>query len=333
MLKHPVAIVLLSLIAALVGAELVLRLVYPVHFMAPIRSREAWFDLLHRRSDIPGLAYELKPGVARESRNGYVRTNAYGMRDDEPHPDTDRNILRIAGIGDSFTFGFHVDAEDAYPNILEHLLRDATPSRPADVLNLGVGGYSAADEALVVRHKALGWKPDLIVVGYVLNDPEFLPIQPLHRYFAEDKWYRDFHVTRLALKSWRQFEVSLHGSGDYVQYLHASSGSAWPTVPKAFADIGRVASREGIPTVLVIFPLFPKHDWATYRYAPIHRQVAAAAEAAGLDTLDLLDAYRDYEPGRLRVLENDPHPSRLGHRIAARAILRKLARDYADLVR
>jgi hypothetical protein len=49
---------------------------------------------------------------------------------------------------------------------------------------MGVGGYSSADEVLVLRHKALSLSPDLIAVGHFFNDPETEPVFPLQAAFA-----------------------------------------------------------------------------------------------------------------------------------------------------
>jgi hypothetical protein len=197
--------------------------------------------------------------------------------------------------------------------------------RPVEVLNLGVGGYSTADEALVLRHKVARWKPDFVTVGYFLNDPEIDPIQPLHAHFAPVAWWRHSHLARLVAQALVNYKVKEWGGGDYYRYLHYPQGDKWRSVVEGFGEIAAFSRESRIPVLLVIFPAFPPDKWDGYRYADIHQQVADAARAAGLEVLDLLPVYRQTaQPAKLWAAKNDDHPSVLGHRIAANAILAKM---------
>ena len=73
----------------------------------------------------------------------------------------------------------------------------------------------------------------------------------------------------------------------------------------------------------MIFPLTPEDSWARYPHRHIHAQVARAAEAAGLEVLDLLELFTRHDPASMRI--HDPHPSAKAHRLAAEAIANQLA--------
>jgi lysophospholipase L1-like esterase len=326
-----VGLALVSLAVALGAAELLLAVVRPVAYRAPARrlSGNSWRELVHRRSSVPGLAYELAP----TPRGARGPTNSYGMRDAEPLPAGAPGVLRVAVLGDSFSFGLGVERDETYPAVLEALLR-ATPEtarRPVDVLNFGVGGYSTADEARVLEYKALAWSPDLVIVGYVLNDPETDPIQPLQSYFAEPRWWQHSQLLRLAAQAWNAFERERLGGGDYYRYLHAEQGARWQGVLRAFARLHELAAGRGIPVLLAIFPV-ETQSWDGYPYRDLHAQVVHAARAAGLEALDLLPAFETHAPREVPLGARDPHPTPLGHRIAARAILDRLRRDHASLL-
>ena len=77
------------------------------------------------------------------------------MRDDEPFEAQDSSACNVVVLGDSVTFGIGVDGEETYPNVLETLLMTSAAENPIQVLNLGVGGYSSQDEALVLKHRFL----------------------------------------------------------------------------------------------------------------------------------------------------------------------------------
>ena len=317
---------------ALVAAELLLAWARPVDFMAPAKRLpdDVWRELVHRRSDVPGLGYELAPTASGEAGP----TNSYGMRDREPLPAGAPGVLRIAVLGDSFTFGLGVSREEAYPSVLEALLLRApeTRGRPTDVLNFGVGGYSSADEALVLEHKALAWDPDLVIVGYVLNDPQTDAQQPLQRYFAKPRWWQHFHLLRLLAQLRYERERERLGGGDYYRHMHAEAGPHWPSVPRAFERMRALADGAGIPLLLVVFPA-EVASWHSYAYLELHEQVAQAAETAGFQVLDLFEPFAEYAPEAVQLGGRDSHPTPLGHRIAAASILERLRRDHTELLR
>jgi lysophospholipase L1-like esterase len=324
--------------ALLVGACLVevgLRLWAPVAYREPSRGGEPseWRSLLHRRSEIAGLVYELVPGARGTRSNENLVINRFGMRDDEPlvaGPD----LRRIVVVGDSMAFGFGiVDAADTFPNVLERRLRETFAGEPGryEVLNLAVGGYSSRDEAAVVAARVPPLAPDLLILAYSLNDPEIDPIQPLHAHFEPVAWWRHLHFARLIAGARNDAEIRRWGGGSYYLYLHREPRK-WGSVQEAFARIAQVAKREGFPVLLAIVPLIPEPtsaaaaDWASrYRFANVHRQVADEGRRHGFAVLDLYPALAPHAPEVLRVAPDDLHPSVLGHRLIAEALLAEVA--------
>ena len=322
---------LASLLLSLALLETGLRLGRPVASMAPPEAADdPWRTLLHRRSPIPGLAYELVPGARSFAQGAVIETNSLGMRDAEPLDAATPGLTRIAALGDSFTFGFGVPAESTYPEVLERLLTASgrEQGRRFEVLNMGVGGYSTPDEELVLRYKALDLAPKLVLVGYFLNDPEIDPIQPLQAYFHPVKWWQHSHLLRLLAATRRLGENGAAGP-DYFYALHDPAGRKWKSVEAAFARMHADAAPRDVPVVVVIIPEPPLGGWDRYAYDDLHLQIAAAARSAGLDVLDLLPRFREEDALRLRVIPGDHHLSPAGHDLAARAIFDKLRADYA----
>ncbi len=317
---------LASLVLSLVLAEIGLRLFYPVSFREPPPRAvgDRWFELLHRRSPLPGLPYELAPGMWKRSHGTVIRTNSHGMREREIPIEKPDAVARIAVLGDSYTFGFGVGAHRAYPRLLEGLLNQRSPGgRHFQVLNFGVGGYSTQDEAAVLAQRALAWSPDLVIVGYVLNDPEDEPIQPLQSYYQEPRWWQRFHLLRLVAKADWQWRVRRFGGGDYIRSLYGDPRK-WKNVVDGFASIQQAARSRGIPVMAVVFPLCTVDDCALYAYGPLHRMVARAAAADGFEVVDLLPVYARRPPRELRLADSDAHPNEEGHRVAAEAIAARL---------
>ncbi len=312
-----------SVLAAVLVAEVVLRVLGPAG--EPTGEGGMWRGLLHRPSEVPGLSYELTPGGEGRHRGVAVRINSYGMRGREPAPRGTPDLVRIAVVGDSNTFGFAVEADQAYPAVLEKLLNDLTSegSPGIEVLNFGVGGYSTRDEVAVLRHRVLAWDPALVVLGYALNDVDDRGLQPLHRHFGKPSWWERSRVLEVVARA-----TGMDG-GDEIEAglrdLYAED--AWAGVVEGFTEIDRATRERGVPCLVVIFPRLFQLGKPEYASRDLHEQVAEAARSSGLAVLDLLDAYAEHPQARLMNPMDAAHPSVFGHRVAAEAIRDRLLRD------
>ena len=180
------------LIALLVPLELIARSRYAErydhlslqaseHRPPPAPTQSVTLMDLVQASRFPDMVYELRPSVQARFKSVPYRSNALGMRDAEVSPGKPTDVLRIAFLGDSFTFGWGVEVAQGYADLLEGLLQQrleaAGDTRRVEVLNFGVPGYNTATEVACLEHKALPLKPDLILLQYFYNDaylPNFL---------------------------------------------------------------------------------------------------------------------------------------------------------------
>jgi len=323
----PVLVVAASSFLALVVSEAGLRLFRPVRYLklpTPVAAVERG-ESLYRPSTVPGLSYEMVPRRNGSFEGMQVRTNSLGMRGGEPAP-ADPSLFRVVALGDSFTFGFGVAEEESYPVVLERILNGSPAARHRryEVLNLGVVGYNARDEAVVLERRALPLGPRVVVIGYVLNDPESDPRQSLHKHFDPPVWWRHFHALRLLHLGWNWVEVWRTGGGDYIRYLHAPEGEKWAGVVAAFRKIREATRDRGTRVVVAIFPIVPREGWAGYPYRDLHVRVSEAARAEQFQAVDLLPVFSRFPPRDLRLSPEDDHPSRLGHELAARALCEKI---------
>lgn len=318
-----------SLFFTLALVELGLKLFYPISFRNP-NSPFPELQLFHQASSIPGLVYEMSPN-RQIMRNGVLlKTNQYGMRDDEPVSQKSDSPCRVAALGDSYTFGWRVTQEEAYPKVLERLLRESPLASAChfEVLNFGVMGYSSFEEALLLKYRAVNFDARVVILGYVLNDPETDPIQPLHARFTKPHWWQYFNVLRLVARAESRWEVYRLGGGDYTKYLHAPGQRKWQSVIEAFSDIREVTSRRNVKVIIVIFPevlgKFKGRPWTEYPYRDIHKQVSDLALKNGFRVVDLLDAFSQYPNSEVVFGYGDDHPRRLGHQVAAQEIEKEL---------
>lgn len=80
---------------------------------------------------------------------------------------------RIIALGDSFTFGVHVNTADSWPEKLEDLLNAHPPCTRYsryEVLNLGVNGFDIQNEVERFRLRGQKYNPDLVIWLLIEND-------------------------------------------------------------------------------------------------------------------------------------------------------------------
>lgn len=152
-----------GLFLGLLIAEIALRVVQP----QPVEYIE---DALYTSDPPP--RYRLAPGYRGRISNGVefdvsIAVNARGMRDEA----VDRRKAgetRLLVLGDSFPFGWGVEAEETFGARLEDALRPQLPG--IQVLNGGVPGYGPVDLADWLERYGVDLEPDLVLVTFFLGN-------------------------------------------------------------------------------------------------------------------------------------------------------------------
>ncbi len=153
---------LAALILGLSAAEIVARLAEPGPF--------SFFDS-HPYIRPPKADHVHKLNFAGRWDGTWYKTDSHGLRGEEFAPTFAPTEYRVLAVGDSCTFGKSVKESDAWPRQFERLLGSALPQgQRAMVANAGVNGYSARQYVRVIQGHADLVRPQLIVVGYNLND-------------------------------------------------------------------------------------------------------------------------------------------------------------------
>lgn len=296
-------------------------------------------------SDIPGLAYTLVPGQLVASPYGDFRINDLGFRGEPVARAKPAGTFRAVVLGDSVVYGEHGAGADL-SRVLERGLNAAPPPGAArsEVLNAGVPGYNSCQELVSLQRVLDGFAPDLVVVGYTMNDPE-KPHTPFGLDAATGRIsppWRAYHwakqnlaLPRLVAARLAPLVVRLRGQGyygppveqsDQLRYaaaLHDPAGPYWPDCARCLAGFGDYQRSRQTPVVLALLPLF-NHLGEKEQDAILDR-VAAAARGAGLSVADFRAALAGVSD--IRALDTDGmHPSRAGHRFLGEALERHLRR-------
>jgi lysophospholipase L1-like esterase len=97
-----------------------------------------------------------------------VEVNSVGFRDQEHTLGKPSGTCRIAILGDSFMEALQVPFESSTTHRLQKELQ--TSGLSSETMNFGVSGASTAREYLTMRSYALPYRPDLVVLFFVVND-------------------------------------------------------------------------------------------------------------------------------------------------------------------
>lgn len=175
----------------------------------------------------PQLGFALRPGVTGwygKEGGSDIRVNEQGRRDRGFPLERSPGTFRVAVIGDSFVTGLEVAEERGLVAALERDLTrcPALNGAAPEAMNFGVPGYGTAQELLMLRTRALAYRPDAVVlVVFPGNDVRnnFRPLQrdPVRPYFELrdgalrlDDAFKAAVERRLKSTSWIAYAVLDH---------------------------------------------------------------------------------------------------------------------------
>src|SRR5437870_2360915 len=133
------------------------------------------FSPVHTAQDRIALLRRFIPTVPAEFRANHtwdVRINSDGYRGQETTTDHAPSTVRIACVGDSWTFGMPVGQDETYPSRLAAWLHQEQPDTQYEVQNFGVLGYSSFQGLQLLKSHVLDSHPNILVIGFGMNDSE-----------------------------------------------------------------------------------------------------------------------------------------------------------------
>lgn len=262
----------------------------------------------------------------------YVHLNSDNMRDREFPVDKPDNTIRIAGVGDSYTFGSGIkDVNNTYLKVLERMLNSRASGEKYEVLNFGIPGKDTQDELEIIRGKVLKYEPDIIMIGYLLNDlknvdtnlrlpKKHLTVIPFLGFWLSNIFYS---YTILEIKVNKALiNLGFRESTEEITLKEFESEVNKEYNAKLLEEIGAIAKERDIKVVLIIFPIIYKLD--NYPFIEINNFLTKVGNENGFYVINLLENYQAYEESELIVSKYDLHPNELGHKISAESILEKL---------
>lgn len=347
-----VGLVFLGLAVGLVFVEGLLRIL-------PVPNRFTMIQLFEGMWEPdPELLLRLKPNLdmniyGHPEFSFQVQTNQDGLRDEPFFHSND-----IAAIGDSFTFGFGVEANDGWPEQLEQV-------SSLDVANLGWAGWSSHVYPVTLQRFAVPLEAKIWIWGFFGNDlPEsadaerflasgesdYLSWNQVGRFRAQDlpfPWNLRSLQFAAALSDPQLF--LLPGSGEELyegpELTMRYGGYAWETTDPnrpevqrgwelteaAFVRAKTLADEHDARLVIFYIPAREHVYWPYLeeqatdldisQLDEVEARLADLCARHDIDYLNLLPGFREHAlAGEMLYYPQDGHWNALGHHLAAQLI-------------
>jgi lysophospholipase L1-like esterase len=167
-IKREIKNITLLVVCSVFITCLLLEIVLRIAGYNPLKRELVGRENILRKSSFPEMAYEGVPNSEAYVWGTQIKINSFGFRDREYELDKNKGTYRIVVLGDSITFGNMFSIENIYTEQLEDLF--AKKKKDVEVLNLGMTGYDTLAEVSALEHIGLRFKPNLVIVGYCIND-------------------------------------------------------------------------------------------------------------------------------------------------------------------
>ena len=289
-----------------------------------LRAMNITRDLLKGRrmarlSDNQVIGYELKPTY----QYGMYRINNHGFRGKDIETKKEKETFRIVAIGDSITFGNHLNERDVYTSLLEGYLNKGDLNRRFEVINAGVGGYNIWQYLETYKEKVRPLSPDLVIVGICQNDfevagPYHMDLFGMVRGDIDAETpkglFGNLAIYRIASNGMKMFSVKREGKGeDTVKMIAPTLAGRWTDGSVPLDELVKIARKDNIP---ILFLIFPYKFQIKENYSYSDEKFIEFMKDNSISNIDLLDGFRSNSQ-ELYVKGDYVHPNELGHNITA----------------
>lgn len=266
------------------------------------------------------------PGNADTTRTFPYRTNAHGLRDRD-RPAKPAGTKRVLVMGDSYTWGYAVAEEEAYPQVAERVL--AARGRPdIEVVNGGIPDYNSRMERQLLAQLMPIYQPDAVFLAYVVNDAEpstAMPVPPEETYRHAWSWFLSEEADHLNRHVFRRRLLPSAKDNVGSSYLDGfEEGSVkWRDSREAIREMRDLAAAKGIPFTVLILPDVTQDLDDRYTWRPIHEAVTRWGRELNVPTFDLLTEFRGRDHQTLLV-PWDGHPNADAHKDIATFLVARI---------
>jgi lysophospholipase L1-like esterase len=270
-------------------------------------------------SDDPLIGHAHRPNSQEHLMGVDVNINSKGLRDREIPYERTSSALRIVMLGDSFTEGWGVPFEQTFSKRIEKLY--AAHGRTVEVVNTGVGNYNTIMEVEYFLNEGYKYQPDIVVLNFIPNDAEPVPPHTQPNLVMRHCYSCVFLIGRMDMllrqfsmrPDWKTYYSNLYGNGN---------AKGWMDAKMAIGRLAEYCKAHGIHLLLAHLPDI--HGFQPYPLQEVTDLLEQTAKENGVDFVDVMPAFKGYEPDKLWVSPTDAHPNGLGNEVIANALFQKL---------
>lgn len=328
-MKKNVAVLLTTLLLIFITGELVAR--YLQHTGTLPNYTKGNITAQPNKVRPPKYIHSSNPILYLEHDTNSPGINRWGTRDPDFSQEKEAGVYRVAVIGDSVSFGYGVAYEDSYPYFFQTLLNQNIAQYPAwkkvEVVNFAVSGYGVEAYLEMYRTKVRFFHPDLVLIGYVQNDPS-----PTSAVDQAVKAMMKSKSLRLQLARYSQFAAWL-----YIEWEKVSAGMASKSEWDYFqrddvlahtSDIlktfHRLLEEDNAEGIVLIFPYLL--DFDKYPLGKVHSVLSSTLQNDKFPVCDLLPIFLTRPAKSIRLQDDDVvHLNASGNRLTAEAAYQCLA--------
>jgi hypothetical protein len=288
--------------------------------------------------------YDGNPRGYFDKNNRVVHTtNSLGFRGNEFIERKSKNTIRIAFLGDSFTFGEGVKDHDIFTKRIEDSLNKTNATENYECLNFGVGGYNSEQSLFMLRNIVINFKPDIAILCYTLNDVEpklfyydskskSVKRQPREAYIPEGLANKNppnniIFKLRVSKLLWQIINMR-NISKQTIQYYHNlfNKTQLWNSNQKSLREFVNFCSKNEIKCYIAILPLLYKLN-DKYPFVSLHKKVENSIANDSI-TIDLLPEFIGNKDIDLWVHPTDQHPNEVAHKLIADKIIKTILTTF-----
>lgn len=273
---------------------------------------------------------EIHPQYVDDQRVDNSR-NALGIRESWNEVPGDNDTLRIAFVGDSFTYGEGVEREEAFPHVVEAILNEHLDTNVVTV-NCGEPGTDAEAQLDIFTRLRPAIDPHIVVHVPYLNDlsagmDAAGMLKRIYRIRDEELWAGKFSYLIHFVEKQVRFAIArrrtraFYKGGDTALARERS----WQRFESQIVALKQEVEQGPALYCMALFPCLIDLD--DYWLTGTHARMADIAAAQNVMFLDLFEVFKGRDAARLRVNLGNEHPNAQGHQIAARRLATWLIDD------
>nr|MBX2822911.1 SGNH/GDSL hydrolase family protein [Rhodothermaceae bacterium] len=259
--------------------------------------------------------WELLPDVDIMFKNARLRTNRWGMRDQDYALTKPEGTYRVAVLGASYVMGAGVENNETFESIIEERLNekvDTSNVTQYELLNFSVGGYGLIQQVTVSHEQVFDFEPDAILYiaqpGEVRRTIErFLPA------IMNNHTIRSPELKAILEKSGITDGMKRAEARDRLYQLDEE------LVQWGYKQIADLATEHNAETFIAYLPNTARQfedGEIGYLNDLVH--------SMGYKTVSLEGVYDSHSLESLQIAPWDLHPNPMGHKLIADKLFEKL---------